>query len=219
MRTLLVSGYVEIAGHPRPRIFYETMGRELEKISGPKVIFRDTLRDCWMFKYNYNGMANLTFAIGDNPRKNSPEYHTVQYQKTEWLVRAAVEHPEADMFVWMDYGIFYLPEVTGVKVSEFLQQVRDDEITIPGCFPSAGEPPSHTSPHWRFCGTVLAVPRKYVFAFDQAVKIQVTQQAALTHIIDWEVNSWARAEFANPLLPIYWYAADHNATMLTNYRG
>jgi hypothetical protein len=42
---------------------------------------------------------------------------------------------------------------------------------------------------------------------------------ALTHIIDWEVNSWARAEFANPHLPIHWYAADHNATMLTNYRG
>ncbi len=51
----------------------------------------------------------LTWSKGDNPKKNSLEYHCVQYQKFAWLARAANEDEESDTFVWIDYGIASQP--------------------------------------------------------------------------------------------------------------
>jgi hypothetical protein len=35
--------------------------------------------------------------------------------------------------------------------------------------------------------------------------------------VTWEVNDLARMELAHVGPPMRWYAADHNATMLTGY--
>ena len=74
-----------------------------------------------------------THSVADNPKKNSLAYHIVQAQKTEWLVCGAMVDPMADVFFWIDYGIFHVPGVTSHIIREFLKRANNEQtIAIPG---------------------------------------------------------------------------------------
>jgi hypothetical protein len=213
MKAKLVTAFVPIPNHPRTAAEYGALGEKLGGVPVRKKCFYNTLDDCWLPKYINALPFNPRSMVDDNPAKNSLAYHSVQHQKTSWLVQAADEDREADILVWVDYGIFRLPGVTNQVIYEFMEKIDDKAIYIPGCWdrPVAVEA---AKPCWRFCGSVIAVPRRMVDAFDFSCRVAARKHISSTKTVEWEVNTWARVEQMGKQ-KIHWYKADHDATLFT----
>lgn len=212
-KVVVVTGYVPIPGFPRSAAEYERLGAMLLSLrAAPVRVFRCELRDCWLDEHVRG--RRVDHAVADNPKKNSLAYHVVQHQKSQWLVSALETDPQAEIFVWLDYGIFHQPGVTVDVVDTFLRRVRAREaMAIAGC--SSAPSNSTEWPDWRFCGSSTVVPRSLVRRFHEAVR-DVTLERLSTGRVTWEINDWAEVE-RRKLVPIRWYKADHNATQFTNY--
>jgi len=214
MRTKIVTGYVPIPNHPRTAKEYGELGEKLSGAPVRKKAFYGRVEDTWMHKYVQKLPFTPRVSQHDNPEKNSLAYHCVQHMKSSWLVQAADEDPEADVLVWVDYGIFRLPGVTNQAIYEFMEKVDDRAIYAPGCW-EQGTAIEAAYPCWRFCGSMIAVPKKLVDQFDYACRVAARQHISSTKNVEWEVNTWARVE-AKHKLPIHWYKADHDVSMFTN---
>jgi hypothetical protein len=216
----VVTAFVPIPDHPRSEEEYHALGARLLTLD--HVLYAEgELDKCWLFNYlddRYGFEPGcFTHSVAENPDKNSLAYHIVQAQKTEWLVAAAMVDPTADVFVWIDYGIFHIPGVTSLIIEDFLRRADSEQaISIPGCW---GENYVYDDGHpcWRFCGGVMVVPRNYVDRLNVAMQREYIRWLTLTRNISWEVNTLARVERHNPELPIWWYKADHDKTLFTNY--
>lgn len=214
MRTKLVTAYVPIPNHPRGPAAYGALGEQLSGVPVRKKCFYDQLPNLWLTKY-INAQRHVPkSSIADNPQKNSLAYHCVQHEKSTWLRQAADEDPEADVLVWVDYGIFRLPGVTNQAIYEFMEKVDDKAIYAPGCWDKPDVIES-AIPCWRFCGSVVSIPRRMVDDFDYACRVVARQHIAATKNVEWEVNTWARVERKRKV-PIHWYKADHNVSLFTN---
>jgi hypothetical protein len=213
MISRLVTAYCPIPAHPRPAAEYGTLGEKLSGVPVRKAAFYATPDELWLTKY----VAKLPFkpaiSRGDNAAKNTMLYHAVNHQKTTWLVQAADKYPDADVLVWVDYGIFHLPGICNQIIYEFMEKVDDKAIYAPGCWkrPEAVEA---SYPCWRFCGSVLAVPRRLVDTLDFSCRVAARKHISATKNVEWEINTWARVE-AQGKLPFHWYQADHNETLFT----
>ncbi len=212
MNIRLVSGYVPIRVNHRSPAEYRELGAKLEALPVPKSIYLHGLQYCWMF----GALADKTYRprTSGNPGKNTTAYHIVQHQKTTWLLRAATEHLDADVLVWMDYGIFHMENVTEKAVLDFLLDCQNEKaISIPGSWPKGQD----GGPCWRFNGSILVCHRDYIERLDHAVRAAAMEHVEKTKTVIWEVNAWATVEAQNKL-PIRWYGAAHDGTMLTEYR-
>lgn len=217
MKVQLVTGYVPVKDHPRGPKEYGELGERLGAVPVPKKAFYQQVETTWLSKY-VRGLRYIPrVSEGDNPAKNTLAYHCVNHQKTTWLVQAADEYPDADVLCWVDYGIFRLPGVTADAIAAFVAKLDDDAIYAPGCWekPTAIE---SVYPCWRFCGSVLSVPRKMVDQLDYECRVAARQHIARTKNVEWEVNTWSRVE-QKTRLPFRWYAADHNVSMFSNFRS
>jgi hypothetical protein len=212
----VVTAIVPIEGHPRPAAEYSELGKGLRAIRAPIKAFYNTVEDCWLYKsLQQAGVYALTHSMGDNPAKNSLAYHIVQHNKPTWLGAASMADTQAEVFVWIDYGILHVPGVTPDVINTFLEQVKEDDFAIPGCW-DRDRPSDDYSPSWRFCGGVMVVPRKYLRRFSNEYMDRTMRNINLKRNVTWEVNDLARLEKYSDL-PIRWYKADHNETMFTNY--
>lgn len=218
MYVKMVSGYIDLPDNPRTYDEYFDLAARLWSVPGPKEFFaNDVVADTWLWKFLKTITAVPAVYYADNPRKDTREYMCVQHQKTEWLCRAAATDPEADVFVWIDCGIMHQPGIDENTVREFIDRIDErDTIVVPGCWDKGGMIGPGVC--WRFCGSVLIVPRQWVVPFHNACKDAARKFIIETKLIDWEVNTWARVELTNPEIPIRWYKADHNLTMLKKYR-
>lgn len=217
----VVTGFVEIPNHPRKVEEYVALGNRLKSAMGvrPIMAYYYDVRDLWLTQWLEHlppMEPPLKWCHGDNPAKNSLEYHCVQHQKVEWLARAANEDQEADTFVWMDYGIMYLPGMSGDYLTTFLDKIVKQDFAFPGCW-SKGEVPTDT-PCWRFCGTVMIVPRQDIANLTKAFKAVTRTFIRAMKKVSWEVNMLALVEQTN-IPNLRWYAADHNVSMFTNYEA
>ena len=214
MNSRLVTAYVPIPGHPRSAVEYGSLGEKLGGVPVRKAAFYDTPDKMWLTKYVSKLPFKPAISRGDNEKKNTLLYHSVNHQKSTWLVQAADKYPDADVLVWVDYGIFHLPGVSNQSITEFMGRVDDKAIYAPGCWdrPQVVEA---AYPCWRFCGSVLAVPRRLVDQFDFACRVAARQHISATKNVEWEVNTWARVEAAGKL-PFQWYKADHDASLFDN---
>ena len=211
----VVSAFVPIEGHPRSMEEYSALGLRLREINAPLKVFYHPLQDCWLYKTLVRLPGEFTCSKGDNPAKNTLGYHIVQHNKPEWLGAASFKDKDADVFVWIDYGIFSIPGVTADVINSFLEKVKEDDFAIPGCWP-ADRPIMDDTPHWRFCGGLLVVPRQYLRRFSREFQDRTMRNVNLKRNVTWEVNDLARLEKYGTL-PIRWYQADHNETMFTGY--
>jgi hypothetical protein len=221
LRTTVVSAYVPVYGHPRSEQEYDRLGQQLLAVNGRMLFAKGGLDHCWLFRHltdNY-WPDEVTYSVGDNPQKNTLAYHIVQAQKTEWLEVATYADPVADVFVWIDYGIFHIPGVTGRIIEDFLYRVQGEQaIAIPGCWKKDQHPYDDKQPCWRFCGGVMVVPRVHAERFNMAMKREYMRWLDKTKNVSWETNVLARLEQQDSKLPLWWYQADHDATMFTNYK-
>jgi hypothetical protein len=71
---------------------------------------------CW----HWHLSVGAELPIG-NPCKDTRAFHAVQHQKTAWVVEAANE-TNADIMVWMDYGLLHVPGITPDMIPEFLER-------------------------------------------------------------------------------------------------
>jgi hypothetical protein len=212
MRAKLVTGYVPIPNHPRGPEIYGELGEKLGGVPVRKKAFYQPLDTTWMHKF-LKQQKDVRPSEGDNAEKNTAAYHCVNHQKSTWLVQAANEDPDADILVWIDYGIFRLPGVCNKAIYEFMEKVDDKAIYAPGCWDSAAVEQGY--PCWRFCGSMLAVPRRYVDDFDFQCRTVARGHILSTKNVEWEVNTWARVE-RHLKLPFKWYRADHDVSMFDN---
>jgi len=178
------------------------------------------LEECWLYKAAHG--RGTQHRGGDNPKKNTLAYHAVQHEKLAWLAKAAELHPEADVLAWIDYGVFHLPSVTPLMISDYLKVAAcEHEIAIPGCWDEAFAAqwsPDENYPFWRFCGGAFVCHRSHVAAFHTAVREAALARLDKTGFVTWEVNDWRKVEESRTL-PIRWYHADHDHTMFTNYKS
>ena len=218
-----VTAFIPIPDHPRSADEYRRLAVPLLSINRthPILTAEGKVDDCWLYKYllgQYDmDTSKFSYSIADNPKKNSLWYHIVQAEKTMILAGAAKVDIFAKVFVWIDYGIFHIPGVTMRIIEEFLDRAENEQaIAIPGCW---DKPYDYNDewPCWRFCGGVMIVPRHYVDVFNMAVQQEYIRWLKQTGNISWEVNVLARLEEEAPDIPIWWYKADHDKTIFTNY--
>jgi hypothetical protein len=216
---MAVTGYVPIENHPRSMDEYVQLGEQLNATGIPLLALSGKLEDCWMYHYlSYRKAQHPTHSTADNPRKNTIAYHIVQAQKSEWLTVAADLNPVPDVFVWLDMGIFHIPGMTAQIVRDFMFRAENERtIAIPGCWDRNYEYDDRY-PMWRWAGGVMIVPRQYVDAFDACMKDEYKRHLRETNNLSWEVNTLSRLERRGTALPLWHYRANHDASMLTNYR-
>ena len=222
LTTKVVTGYVRLENHTRKPEEYKALGERLSDALGDhplEVFFHRNLRDLWLTQWIERlppMKPPLSWSQGDNPLKNTLEYHCVQHQKIAWLAKAADMDSSIDTFIWMDYGIFSQPGVNAEVIRDFLSRIRKNDFAFPGCWP---EDPDvwDDYPCWRFCGSLLIVPRKemrrLVECFLALTRLYIRTMGKVT----WEVNTLARVEPFLKKTNFRWYEADHNATQFTRY--
>jgi len=218
----VVTGFVPIPNHPRPEAEYRQLGDRLLGAQVPQtdavlMALRMDLKDCWLYQYlNWRG-TEFTHSVSDNPRKNTPAYHIVQAQKSEFLLEAARSYrPDIDVYVWIDFGIYHLTGMNDQVLIDFLRQAKDEQsITIPGCW-DRNYQYNDAHPMWRFCGGCMIVPRKDIIPFDTMWKAEYLGWLNKTNNLSWEVNTLARMELHG--FPIWHYKADHDHTIFTAYK-
>jgi hypothetical protein len=214
-----VTAFVPIPGHPRSADEFHRLGSRLMAMETriPLLYAEGELEDCWLHRHLWDYDKSFTHSVSDNPVKNTILYHIVQAQKSEWLVAAAAVDPLADVFCWIDYGIFHVPGITERIITDFLERAENERVvTIPGCW---GRDYTYDDAHpcWRFCGGVMIVPRYFINTFNNEMQYEYRSWLNKTGNLSWEVNTLARVEKRHPNL-IWWYQADHNQTLFTNYK-
>lgn len=221
MSIRLVTGHVSLpsADFYRPPEDFARFSKRLLSAPVEKSVFAEwPLDDCWFRQYiNIHGREpTVAQGPGCNPKKDTLDYFIILAQKTEWLRIAYENDPLADKYIWMDYGIYHQDGFTEDLVADFLKLADNSFSTIdmPGLWGRATV--SDTEPCWRFLGSMFVCPAEQVLNLDLAVKAEYARQLLEHNIVLWDVNNWARVELQDRL-PIRWYGAGHNSSMLTNY--
>jgi glycosyltransferase involved in cell wall biosynthesis len=155
--------------------------------------------------------------------KDTLDYHALQHQKTTWLAKVAAE-TDADVVVWIDFGIFHLPNVDENVLNRFFRHIsartgtRGHPVEMAGCWPQGKFEIQSDKPYWRFCGGVIVCRKDVASSLDESVKTAFSTCLSTNNLCMWEVNTWALAETLG-LIQVRQYHADHNETMFTNYLG
>lgn len=228
----LVTGYVRLNNGNRSHARYIDLGKRLLRLGLPTVAFYDgnpgdlkpadnchirsaSLAECWMAHH-----ASACQPPPGTPAKDTTAYCVVQHQKSQWLAESAVAD---DVVVWVDFGIFHLPcRLTDDQVRGLFAAVAaapPDRITIPGIWPMRGRPLiAWDQPAWYVAGGVVVMPAGLAGWFhDTAIKYATLQMEASGRTT-WEVNTWSAIARDHPD-KFQVYAADHDATLFTNYGG
>ena len=221
----LVTGYVRLDNENRNHERYTELGQRLLGTGVPTVAFLDpdvivrtrpeflrlhaSLESCWYWQ-----ASDGTVLPGGNPKKDTRSFLSVQHEKTAWVAEAA-RCTDAEMLVWMDFGLLHVEGITEDAIRAFLLRAADaprDRISMA----SIWGPPSHrVAPFkvaWHCAGGVFVVPRRLAEWFHSAVKREAANVLA-AGFATWEVNTWANVWHNHPDKFRHWQC-DHNATLL-----
>src|ERR1039458_4181939 len=136
-KTRVVTGYVPLPDHPRSAETYGRLGQLLSGALGDHslAVYYSKIPELWLTQFLETlppMEPPLSWSKGDNPRKNSLEFHCVQHEKFAWLQKAAATDSESDTFIWMDYGIFSQPGMNAEVIRDFLRRIRKGDFAFPG---------------------------------------------------------------------------------------
>ena len=144
--------------------------------------------------------------------------HCLGNQKATWLLQAAEDDLDTDIFVWLDYGILKQQPMGPGDIYDFIRKIeakgRRDVILGPGI--------REMGPVYdfkfcdRFCSSVWIVPRAWVSKFSQYMQRTALDRITVTNTVAWDNNYVARLEQNGPL-PIRQYSAWWDRTQFTNY--
>ena len=214
-RACLVTGYIRLDLPNRQHAEYERLGDELvasAREGGHQVMLGGgAVDDCWHWSLS----EGAELPIG-NPAKDTRAFHAVQHQKTSWVVDAA-EQSDAEILVWMDYGLLHVPGITADMVPRFLERAaRDaprDRVGMASIWGAPRSVPGWQTPEWWCAGGVFTLPRSMAFEWHDAVVDRAMATRSEGHVT-WEVNTWASAWWWNNVVRPW--LCDHNETILEN---
>lgn len=222
----VVTAYVPLPVKHLNREQYRHLGDRLVRACGEdriRVFYDFPVEDCWA--YSYRDLPPAQPVAGD--RYATPGdfvlSNIVQHQRTTWARLAAEEDPDANVFVWLDYGIlkqggFTGRPVTEELVTEFLDRVERHKFTdvpFPGIWPK-GEI-SDTGDNWRFVGSTHIWPREYLDIIDLMYKTECRRFIERTQTVSNDLPIWAHTEARWPI-PFRMYPGNHDATQLTGFQ-
>lgn len=243
MKTIIVTAYVPLSVRHRSVERYKELGAKLLNLGLPTVAFIDpaagvqipgnviwqpaSLNDCWYKKLLTPNVAN---PYGNDAKKDTLDYHSVQHEKTAWVARA-LQLTGADRAIWIDFGIFHmvqdgsnlqkLPPHTDddfgraiLECVDRLERANDHKITMACIWPLSDAPINCQEPQWYCAGSVFVVPRALGDVFDADVRHAAQQHIAETNSATWEVNTWAQV-MQKHSDKFNAYYCDHNITLFT----
>lgn len=207
---------------------YKDYGRQLvDACDGNITVFDDyPLEKCW--SYPALSMSDMRPAQ-DVPadRYSTPynmlESNCVQHNRTNWAMQAGQERPDVDCWVWLDYAILKQGDFTGKRVTA--QVIRDflrKLAALPGLynipFPGIWDKGdiSTTGANWRFCGSTHIWPRIWLPQTNMLYQSTLLCWLKNHNTMPNDLPIWATVE-RDSGLPFRWYAANHDATQLTNF--
>lgn len=228
MKVKVVSAYVQFPMQPLhlSRDQYKDLGDQLVDACGENniTLFYDyPFEKCWA--YGAHNLPPAQRVPGD--RYATPAHNVVsnivQHQRTTWAMEAAINEPDVDVWVWLDYGILKQGGWTGKPVTpehirSFLRRVatygRYEDIPFPGIWDKG--PVSDTGDNWRFCGSTHIWPREHLHKIHTAYRQEAVSFFQRTGTVPNDLPIWAAVEsWAD--IPYRWYSANHDATQLTNF--
>src|SRR5258708_2804770 len=169
MSSMLVTGYVPIANHPRKPEEYDKLAEKIADISDllpqPPYFIQHPIERCWLYNFIKWSGIEPTHSVADNPAKNSMAYHIVQHQKVVWLVQAAFNVPDVDVLCWVDVGIHSAPGINNAIIADAIMAAQNEtSIVIPGCWSrEQGKLAADSQVNWRYCGGAFFVSPKVAF--------------------------------------------------------
>lgn len=225
----VVTGYVRLDLPNRSHEEYERLGgRMLSAVDAPVVMFTNcdrvryrrhvslptvvlnaSLDSCWYWQ-----ASDGTVLPGGNPNKDTRSFLSVQHQKSAWVADAA-RWTDAEMLVWIDFGVLHVPGITEDAIRQFVARSANaprDRISMASIWGPPGHRVAPFKVAWHCAGGVVAVPRRMAEWFHEAVKAEAASVIA-SGFSTWEVNTWANVWQKNPDRFRHWQC-DHNATLL-----
>jgi hypothetical protein len=165
---------------------------------------------------NYNGSLPLNRNYG----KDTKEFLSLMNTKIEFIKRGAESMGRGveDTFIWIDFGILKIIKNTDAFIKKLreINAMTFDKIIMPGCWPF-GNKVSCDSVHWRFCGGIFVMPRKYIQTFYEHSRNVLTDFCTNSpYKLCWETNVWAVIEACAMKDTIQWFSANHNDSILLN---
>jgi hypothetical protein len=215
-RACLVTGYVRLDLPNRSHEEYVRLGERLLHAAGKYRIEVDThhgvVEECWHWR-----MSDAAQLPAGNPEKDTRAFHAVMHEKTAWVADSA-SRTDAEILVWMDYGLLHVPGITEDKVSAFLERAAReaprDRIGMASIWGDPEMPPVPESVAWHCAGGVFTVPRMLAATWHECVVSEASHLRSQGWIT-WEVNTWAAAWARNRHMVRPWMC-DHDSTLLEN---
>lgn len=221
----VVTGYVRLDNENRNHERYTELGTRLLGIGLPTVAFLDpaaivrarpeflrlhaSLDSCWYWQ-----ASDGTVLPGGNPKKDTRSFLAVQHQKSAWVADAA-RWTDAEMLVWIDFGLLHVPGITEEAIQAFVARAANaprDRISMASIWGPPGHRVAPFKVAWHCAGGVVAVPRRMAEWFHEAVKAEAAGVLS-AGFATWEVNTWSDVWRKNPERFRHWMC-DHNATLL-----
>ena len=236
VRAKVVTAFVPIEGmlHFKPEVYHDYADR-MERAAGPGRFRRFNpypLENCWLYKWlDSKGWLDLPPATAVASDRYPTAMHfqrsnIVQHERTNWLCQAAAEDSAVDVLIWLDYAILKQghswpghPGVEERHITEFLDKIEASnfyDIPFPGIWPKG--PIDDAGDNWRFCGSTHIIRRAWLHTVDFFYKSECRKFIERTKTIPLDLPIWAGLELHSSI-PFRFYAANHDATQLTEFPG
>lgn len=233
-KIIVTSSYVPLRVKHLSREAYEHLGRRLMGACSnhAQMTFWDPFPfdQCWLYRELPHGnLWETPAAPTPSDRYDTPaEYvksNIVQHNRTQWAVDAWKQFPDADVVVWLDYGILKQGgwnnnQLTEEHVGEFLDKVAAvnewNDIPFPGI--EGKKPVDIHGNNWRFCGSTHIWPTKYLMDIHRAYQFETRKFIRNHQCVPLDLAIWPAVE-ENSGLPFRWYKAEYDASQLTNFPG
>lgn len=209
-----MTGYVRLDLPNRSHAEYERLGERLVRAvesAGFRVyVGSGTPEDCWHWR-----LSEGALLPDGNSEKDTRSYHAVQHEKTAWVAEAA-EHMDAEILVWMDFGILHVPGITTHNVVDFLfrceRKASRKRIGMASIWGPPRFPVDISRIQWFCAGGVFTAPRHrarewHELVVDEAVSLRLNGR------VGFEVATWALAWAKRPDIVRAWLG-NHDATLL-----
>jgi hypothetical protein len=235
MKPIFVTGYIPLHNNYRKNEEYIYLGNQLLNCGLPFISFIDdsvniklnkdeirystNLDSCWLTPISINKKLPPT----DNPSKDTIQYHSIQFQKTKWILEASKLY-NSNLYIWIDFGILHVPGVTIDIIKEYYKNIclldyfeKIDKITMASIWRlTKNSFIDFLKPNWYLAGGTFIIPKYLTNWFSGEIERQTISYINKTNLLTWEINIWAQTVLDNPELFQCWYC-DHNTSMFSNF--
>lgn len=228
-----VTAYVPLTVQHMSPLEFGTLGLQLTEACDGNitVIAPYRFEDCWLAQ-EITGLTMTKPVQAANERATdrfaTKEEHVrsniIQHSPIEWVRSAAWQRDDVDIWVWFGFSLLKQGDFTGKRirkdhVRDFLEKVSNytrDDIPFPGITPPA--PVNVHGDNWRFCGSTLILPTKYLLQIERSYKAKCRQFIRCYDCVPIDLAIWPMVE-RDSGLPFRFYQANHDHTQLTNFPG